>query len=351
MHRTLSGWMPSAWTLKALGFSRRGGLPNPLRAARTALFALGLAAATAGTAWAQAYPSRTVTLIVPFAVGSSTDIMTRLVAKQLNDRFKTSHFIVDNKAGANGVIGSDFVAKSRPDGYTLLVGTGTTHTQAPWMMKTMPYDPLRDFEPVAGIGGVPLMIVVGHDSPIKTLDELRKAVAAQPGKLAYGTAFGAATVCSETLKRGLGLDLVQVPYKSSPQAITDLMGGRIVMMCSDANTAMGPIRNKQLRPLAVTTAKRNAALPDLPTLAETLPAFPEIRSWVGVFAPKGTPPDILQQLAPAILAATESPDVLKVLSPNGFERLTASGPALSSFVQSELAKWEKLISQAGIEKE
>lgn len=306
---------------------------------------------TAAESMAQGYPQRTVTLIVPFAVGSSTDIMTRLVAKGLNDRFKTNHFIVDNKAGANGVIGSDYVAKSKPDGYTLLVGTGTTHTQAPWMMKQMPYDPLKDFEPIAGIGGVPLVLVVGKDSPIKSIDDLRKTVSANPGKLAYGTAFGAATVCTENLKRGFNLDLVQVPYKSSPQAITDLMGGRIVVMCTDANTAMGPIRNNQVRALAVTTSKRNAQLPDLPALSEVLPNFPEMRSWVGVFGPKGTPPEIVALLAPAILAVTESPEVLRVLSPNGFERLTASGSGLSAFVQSELSKWEKLIEQAGIQRE
>jgi tripartite-type tricarboxylate transporter receptor subunit TctC len=302
-------------------------------------------------AHAQSYPQRTVTLVVPFAVGSSTDIMTRLVAKGLNERLKTTHFIVDNKAGANGVIGSDYVAKAKPDGYTLLVGTGTTHTQAPWMMKQMPYDPMKDFEPIAGIGGVPLMVVVGKDSPIKSIDDLRKTVGANPGKFAYGTAFGAATVCSENLKRGLNIDLVQIPYKSSPQAITDLMGGRIAMMCTDANTAMGPIRNNQVRALAVTTSKRNAQLPDLPALVEILPNFPEMRSWVGVFAPKGTPNEVVQLLAPAILAVTESAEVLRVLTPNGFERLTASGPALSSFVQSELIKWEKLIEQAGIQRE
>lgn len=301
--------------------------------------------------WAQPYPQRTVTLIVPFAVGSSTDIMTRLVAKGLNERLKTPHFVVDNKAGANGVIGSDFVAKAKPDGYTLLVGTGTTHTQVPWMMKQMPYDPIRDFEPIAGIGGVPLVVVVAKESPLRNMDDLRKLVAANPGKHAYGTAFGAATVCTEHIKRGFNLDLVQVPYKSSPQAITDLMGGRILMMCTDGNTAMGPIRNNQLKALAVTTNKRNAQLPDLPTVAEMLPNFPEMRSWVGLFAPKGTPAEITQMLAPHVVAITESAEFLKVLTPNGFERLAASGPALGTFVQSELGKWEKLIEQAGIQRE
>lgn len=321
-----------------------------------ALAALACSAALAaliapGSAAAQSYPSRPVTMVVPFAVGSSTDIMTRLVAKGLNERLKTTHFIVDNKPGANGTIASDYVAKAKPDGYTLLVGTGTTHTQMPWMMKSLPYDPVRDFEPVAGIGGVPLAVVVAADSPIRSIEEFRRTVASSPGKYAYGTAFGMSTVCSENIKRGFSLDLVQVPYKSSPQATTDLIGGRVVMMCSDFNTLMGPIRNGQLRALAVTTDKRNAQLPDVPSLAESIPGFPEMRSWVGVFAPKGTPAEVTQLLAPAILAVTESADVQKALSPNGFERLTASGPTLTAFVQSELLRWEKLIKQAGIERE
>lgn len=308
---------------------------------------------TGGSALAQTapYPNRPVTLVVPFAVGSSTDIMTRVVAKVLNERLKTNHFIVDNKPGANGVIASDFVAKARPDGYTLLVGTGTTHTQAPWMMKTFPYDPVKDFEPVAGIGGVPLAVLVGKDSPARTLDELRRMVAGAPGKHAYGTAFGMSTVCSENIRRAYNIDLAQVPYKSSPQALTDLIGGRITVLCADFNSSMSAIRGGQVRALAVTTAQRNPQLPDVPTVAETLAGFPEMRSWVGVFAPRGTPTEITQMLAPHILAATESPDAVKSLGPNGFERLTVSGPAMTAYVQAELAKWGKLIEAAGIQKE
>lgn len=322
------------------------------RAVRAIAAVFGIAAVSATiTVSAQSYPTRPVTLVVPFAVGSSTDIMTRLVARGMNERLKTTHFIVDNKAGANGTIASEYVARAKPDGYTLLVGTGTTHTQVPWMMKAVRYDPVKDFEPVAGIGGVPLAVLVGRDSPIRSMEELNKAVAAAPGKHSYATAFGMSTVCSENIRRGYNIDLIQVPYKSSPQALTDLMSGRITVMCTDFNTAMGPIRNNQVRPIAVTTAKRNAQLPDVPTMSEVMPGFPEMRSWVGVFAPRGTPAEITQMLAPLILSVTESPEVLKALTPNGFERLTVSGPAMTSFVQSELARWQKLIEQAGIQPE
>ena len=333
-------------TLNQAGRARRRVLRALSLAPTALLLGWGLAHAQSGP-----YPNRPVTLVVPFAAGSSTDIMTRVVAKVLNERLKTNHFIVDNKPGASGVIASDFVAKARPDGYTLLVGTGTTHTQAPWMMKTFPYDPVKDFEPVAGIGGVPLAVLVSKDSPARTMDELRRLVAAAPGKHAYGTAFGMSTVCSENIRRGYNIDLAQVPYKSSPQALTDLIGGRITVLCTDFNSSMGAIRGGQVRALAVTTAQRNAQLPEVATMAEAMPGFPEMRSWVGVFAPRGTPAEITQLLAPHILAATESPEAVKSLGPNGFERLTVSGPAMTAFVQAELAKWGKLIEAAGIQKE
>lgn len=329
-----------------LGPQRRG-----IVTIAAALLAGAMGAALAAPAAVGTYPARPVTLLVPFAAGSSTDVMTRLVAKGLNERMKTHYFIVDNKPGANGVIATDFVAKAKPDGYTLIVGTGTTHTQVPWMMKSVPYDPVKDFEPVAGIGGVPLALLVGFNSPIRSLDDLRKTVAANPGKYAYGTAFGMATVCGENVRRGFNIDLVQVPYKSSPQALTDTMSGQVAVLCTDFNTAMGAIRNKQVRALAVTTSVRNKQLPDVPALSESIRGFPEMRSWVGVFAPRGTPPAITQMLGREILEVTQSPELLKTLAPNGFERLPLAGADLRGYVEKELAKWGKLIEQAGIQRE
>lgn len=328
-------------------------VPHFLRRSRVVAAGAGvlLAVATVAQAQGDAYPVRPVTLLVPFAAGSSTDVMTRVVAKVLNERMNTHYFMVDNKPGANGVIATDFVAKAKPDGYTLIVGTGTTHTQVPWMMKSVPYDPVKDFEPVAGIGGVPLALLVAMNSPIKSMEDLRKTVAANPGKYAYGTAFGMATVCGENVRRGFNIDLVQIPYKSSPQALTDTMSGQVAVLCTDFNTAMGAIRNKQVRALAVTTAQRSKVLPDVPTMMESIPNFPEMRSWVGVFAPRGTPPAITQALGREILEATQSAEVTKVLSPNGFERLPLAGPGLKDFVEKELVKWKALIEQAGIQRE
>lgn len=319
--------------------------------ALAALLAIALGAVAPAFAQAQSYPARAVTLMVPFAAGSSTDIMTRLVAKGLNERLKTPSFIVENKPGASGVIASDLVAKAKPDGYTLLVATGTTHTQAPWMMRTVPYDPVKDFEPVAGIGGVPLLVLVAKDSPVRSMDDLRKMVAENPGKYGYGTAFGMATVCGENIRQGYKIDIVQVPYKSSPHALADLMGGQIAMLCTDFNSAGAALRNDQVRAIAVTTAERSPQLPDVPTAAEAIPGFPEMRSWVGVFAPRGTPPEITQMLAREILSITESAEVQQTLAPNGFERLPLAGEPLREFVKKELVKWKDLIEQAGIQKQ
>lgn len=299
---------------------------------------------------AESYPSRPVTFIVPFAVGSSTDIMTRVVVQALNTRLKTNNFIVDNRPGANGTIGSNLVAKAKPDGYTFLVGTGTTHTQVPWMMN-ITYDPIKDFSPVAGIGGVPMALVVGPNSPINSLDDLKKVAGASPGKYAYGTAFGMSTACGEFIKKGFKIDLIQVYYKSSPQVLLDVAGGQVAVLCTDFNTAMGPIRNKQVRPIAVTSARPSPLLPDVPSLVQAIPGFPEMRSWVGVFAPRGAPTEITQMLGKEILEITQLPETQKILSPNGFERLPVTGAEFQGFVEKELVKWQKLIEDAGIPKE
>lgn len=218
-------------------------------------------------------------------------------------------------------------------------------------MQKISYDPLKDFDAIAGIGGVPMALVVGSQLPIQSLDDLRRIAGGAPGKYAYGTAFGMMTVCGELLRTGLKVDIIQVPYKSSPQILTDVQGGQVAMLCTDFNTAMGPIRNKQVRPIAVTSAEPSPLLPGVPSLVQAIPGFPEMQSWVGVFAPKGTPPEVTSLLGPEILAITQAPETQKILGPNGFERLPLAGRDLESFVDKELAKWHRLVDQAGIQKE
>ena len=302
-----------------------------------------------GAQAADPYPSRPVSFIVPFAVGSSTDIMTRLMVKGLNDRLNTTSFIVEDKPGANGMVGSGIVAKARPDGHTLLVATGTTHAQNPWLYKNLGYDPIADFEPVAGIGGPPLILLVSKDLPAKTFPELIAYIKATPGKYSYGTPFGLSTVCSENIKKATGIDINQVPYKSSPQAITELIGGQILLLCTDLNSSIGAIRSGQVRAVAVTTETRTPQLPDVPAITEYLPGFPAMRSWVAVVAPKGTPAEIVELLTKNILAVTSSAEFLRALEPNGFERLGVGGADLQAYILAELAKSKKLIQDAGIE--
>jgi len=298
---------------------------------------------------AEPYPSRTVSFIVPFAVGSSTDIMTRLMVKGLNERMNTTLFIIEDKPGANGMVASGIVAKAKPDGYTLLAATGTTHAQNPWFYKHLGYDPIADFEPIAGIGGPPLMLLVSKDLPAKTFPELIAYIKATPGTYSYGTPFGLATVCSENIKKATGIDINQVPYKSSPQAITELIGGQILLLCTDLNSSIGAIRSGQVHAVAVTTERRTPQLPDVPAITEYLPGFPSMRSWVAVVAPKGTPAEIVELLSKNILAVTSSTEFLKALEPNGFERLGIGGADLQAYILADLAKSKKLIQDAGIE--
>ena len=330
-------------SLKLLETRRRNGMPGLALAFMTAMLL------TCAAQAADPYPNRPVSFIVPFAVGSSTDIMTRLMVKGLNERLNTTSFIVEDKPGANGMVGSGMVAKAKPDGYTLLVATGTTHAQNPWLYKHLGYDPIADFEPVAGIGGPPLMLLVSKDLPAKTFPELIAYIKATPGNYSYGTAFGLATVCSENIKKATGIDINQVPYKSSPQAITELIGGQILLLCTDLNSSIGAIRSGQVRAVAVTTETRTPQLPEVPAITEYLPGFPSMRSWVAVVAPKGTPPEIVSLLSKNILAVTSSTEFLRALEPNGFERLGVGGPDLLAYIQAELAKSKKLIQDAGIE--
>ncbi len=298
---------------------------------------------------AQVFPARPVSFIVPFAVGSSTDIMTRLLAKGLNERLNTSNFIVEDKPGASGIVGASYVAKAKPDGYTLLMTTGTTHSQNPWLFKQLSYNPMADFDAVAGIGGVPLALLVKNDSPIKNLTELISFVKSTTTPQSYGTAFGLATICSETIKKSSGIQLTQIPYKSSPQAITELIGGQTLMLCNDLNSSMSAIRSNQVRALAVTIETRSAQLPEVPAITEFMPAFPTMRSWVAVVAPKGTPSEIIGMLAKNILEVTSSESFLKPLALNGFERLALGEQSLTAFFNEELKKSKTLIQDAGIE--
>ena len=299
-------------------------------------------------AGAQSYPQKTVRLVIPFAPGSATDIVARLLAQGLSERMKGT-FVIDNRAGANGAIAADHVAKATPDGYTLMVATTSSHSQVPWMMKGVTYDAIKDFTPIAGIGGVPFVIVVHPSLPVKNIRELIAFAKARPGQLAYGTPSGTATVCMETLRLKTGIELTPVYYKSSPQTITELIAGQIATICSDFATAATHIQAGKVRALAMTTDQRSAELPSVPTLKESLGEFVEIRSWQGVVGPRGVPREIVEALSREVQAVIAVPDFRTKLKPLGFETLPLNAPQLAGYMASELAKWGTLIKQAGIE--
>jgi tripartite-type tricarboxylate transporter receptor subunit TctC len=307
-----------------------------------------LAATFTAAAMAQSYPQKPVRLVVPFAAGSATDIVARLLAQGLSERMKGT-FVVEDRPGANGAIAADYVAKAAPDGYTIMMATTSSHSQTPLMMKGVTYDSIRDFTPIAGIGGVPFVIVVHPSLPVKNVRELIAFAKARPGQLTYGTPSGTATICMETLKLKTGIDLAQVAYKSSPQAVTELIAGQITSICSDFATAATHIASGKVRALAMTTDKRSTELPDVPTLKESVGDFVEIRSWQGLVGPRGVPREIVDALSREALAVIAVPDFKTRLAPLGFEVLSLSPAQLASYMGSEFAKWERLIKQAGIE--
>ncbi len=299
-------------------------------------------------AFGQTYPQKPVRIIVPFAAGSATDIVARLLAQGLSERMKMT-FVVDDRPGANGAIAAELTAKAPPDGYTLMVATTSSHSQASLMMKGVTYDGLKDFTPIAGIGGVPFVIVVHPSLPVKNVRELIAFAKARPGQLTYGTPSGTATICMETLKLKTGIDLAQVSYKSSPQAVTELIAGQITSICSDFATAATHIASGKVRALAMTTDKRSSELPNVPTLKESVGDFAEIRSWQGLVGPRGVPREIVEALSKEVLAVTAVPDFRTRLAPLGFEVLPLNASQLAAYMASEFDKWGRLAKAAGIE--
>src|SRR5436305_2829687 len=229
-----------------------------------------------------AYPTRTITLVLPFAAGSGTDTTTRIISKELGTALGVG-MVIDNKPGANGMIAATYVARAAPDGYTLFVTTNTTHSANPFLLKTLTYDPVKDFTPIARTGDLPFMLVVNPDLPAKSVAELVAYGKANSGKLTYASGSSSSIVSGATSAYNAGIDLLHVPYKSSPPALNDVIGGRITMMFIDVLTGLPHVNGGALRALAVTTKDRSALLPQLPSMQEAaVPEF-DITSWQGYF--------------------------------------------------------------------
>jgi tripartite-type tricarboxylate transporter receptor subunit TctC len=306
------------------------------------------ALAMAGTALAQgAYPSGPITLIVPFAAGSGTDAVARAVGQKLGERLKQP-VVVDNRAGANAQIAVAAVLKAKPDGYTLFMTTNTSHSANPWLIKNLKYDPVKDFTPIARVGELPFALVVREESPIKSVQALIDHAKANPGKLSYATPNSTSLVASETLRYLTKTDIVGVPYKSSPQALTDLMGDQVQMYVVDLGSGGAMIKAEKVRALGVTAAKGSSQLPGVPPIAKTLPGF-DITSWNGVFAPQGTPPAVVDKINTELQAVLADPELQKQLTAIGFEIWPTKTPQeFAKYVAEQLQYWGKLVKQAGI---
>jgi tripartite-type tricarboxylate transporter receptor subunit TctC len=305
-----------------------------------------------GAALAQTagWPNRTITLVLPFAAGSGTDTTTRLISQHLAAALGVG-IVIDNKAGANGMIAATYVARAAPDGYTLFVTTNTTHSANPFLLKTLTYDPVKDFVPIARTGDLPFMLLVNPDLPAKTVAELVAYGKANPGKLTYASGSSSSIVSGATFARNAGIDMLHVPYKSSPPALTDVVGGRISMIFIDVLTGLPHVKANALRALAVTTKERSPLVPELPSMQEAgVPDF-DITSWQGYFAPANTPKEIVTRLNAEIRKIVEKPEIRAQLATLGMDAFSGTPEQLGAFVGEQLVLWEKLIRNAGIEKQ
>ncbi len=313
-----------------------------------------LAALAAGPAFGQAaWPDgKTVKFIVPFAAGSATDTIARVYADQVAKTIGTS-IIVENRAGANGMLGADAVAKSPPDGLTILIGTNSTNAAAPALFKSVPFDHEKDFAPISYLGSVPLLVCVANKHPFRTLPELIAHAKANPGQLNFGSASSSQRVSTEMLMSMGGFKMNLVTYRASPQAVTDLISGQIDVFVADLAVMLPQVQAGAFRALAVTSSKRIPQLPDLPTVEEAagLRGY-ELIAWFGAFAPASTPAPVIARLNDAFVKASAAPETLERLGKGLGVTVAGSTPAeLAANVKVESAKWAKAVADAGIEKQ
>jgi len=299
---------------------------------------------------AQTYPSKPITIIVPFGPGSATDTITRVAAQHLSVALKQS-VVIEARPGANGALAALYVARAAPDGYTLLMGTNSSHSAVPYLMKNVAYDPANDFTAVTRMGSYTLMLVTHPSIPAKSVKELIAYGKANPKKLSFASGNTSGVVAGETLNRWAELDMLHVPYKSSAPAINDVLGGRVSMMFSDLVLGLPHVTAGSLNALAVSRIKRSALVPELPTLDEAGVTGFDMDSWAGIFAPAGTPDSIVRLLNTELRKIIDSADVKSKLGQAGFEAFSSSPKELDDFTKAQLVKWGKMIKDAGIEPE
>lgn len=302
----------------------------------------------AATAHAQAWPAKPIRLVIPFSAGATSDVLARIVMAPLEKSLGQS-IVIDNKPGAGGMLGAAEVARAAPDGHVLAWGTVSNHAIAPNLYAKPLYDPLKDFTPVSLLLSVPHVVMVHPEVPARSLGELVALARARPGALRYASS-GNGTIShliGELFKSRAGVDLVHVPYKSSAQGLPDHLAGRIEVMFDTIVVSQGPISQGRSRALAVTGAKRIAALPEIPTVAETgLPGF-EASGWFGIYAPAGTPAALVDRLSEALRRALGEPDTLAHLREQGAEAIGSTAAQFEAHMRTEVPKWAALIRAIG----
>ena len=307
-----------------------------------------LAAAASGSS-AQSYPNRPVRILVPFPPGAGVDIVARMLGLPLTDLWGQAT-VVDNRPGAGGTIACELAAKAAPDGYTLLLGNISTFAMAPSLYKKVNYDPVQSFAPITLVNTSANVLVAHPSVPAATTQALIALAKAKPGQINYASAGSGTSphLAAELFKSMAGVDLVHVPYKGSPQALTDLLGGQTQIMFASLVSALPHIRQARLRALGVTSLKRAAALPDLPAISEAGLRGYDVSVWMGIVAPAGTPPAIIAQLNRQIAALLQSPDIRERLAVQGLEAASNSPAEFGSYIASEVRKWAVVIKQAGV---
>ena len=297
------------------------------------------------------YPNRPVKMVVPFGPGSGTDTVARVVAQQMQT-YLGQPVTVENRAGANGFIGAEAVARSTPDGYTVFVTSASIHSLNPSLFKTLPYDTERDFAPVGGIMEAYYTLLVGENLPVNSVQELSAWLKANPDNASYGWGATVGQIAGATFLKQTNTSATGVPYKSSPQAVTDLIGGQIKFMFNDVTTSKAHLGKQRLKALAVTSPERIVGLEDVPTMAQAGVADFEMTTWVGMLVPKNTPSNIISTLSTALLKAVALPEVAEKMQACCSARMLKKTPeAFAQYMRDDQARWAKKITDAGVKPE
>jgi len=315
-------------------------------AALSAILALGAATLAA----AQAYPAKPITIVIGATPGSTTDGLVRSIAQEMSKE-TGQPVVIDNKAGANGIIASQFVAHAPADGYTVFVTTNTTHASNPYMYKSLPYDPVKDFSPVTALVKGDLIMVVNPKIPANTVGELIAYAKKNPGKLSFGAGTASARLSVEQFQQMTGTDLLHVPYKANPQAVTDLLAGQVDMMIVDFTTTLPHVQAGKLKALAVSSKKRSPLAPSLPTLDEAGVKGYEMSYWNAAYVPAKTPEPVVKRLNELFINAMSKESVKGFVTKGGMEVYTSTPQEMAKFQAAEAAKWSGIIKRAGIQPE